>query len=347
MPRRDIIVIGASAGGLDALRAVVGGLPPDLGAAVFVVQHFPPQSVSVLPRILSREGPLPAIHAVDGDRIEPSRIYVARPNLHLTLGRDRMHLTRGPRENRHRPAVDPLFRSAARWHGNRVIGVVLSGSLDDGTMGLAAIKAGGGIAIVQDPTEALYPSMPSNAMEHVEVDRALPASEIAEALVDYTLEEVEDPPVTDNELDEPDGTIILSDGQTPNGQVSFLTCPECHGALWEMSEGDLVRYRCHVGHLYSPESLAAEQAEKIEDALWIAYRALQENAALTRRLADSARKRGATRSANRFEAELNDTAERAHLLKDVLIAGLIRRTSTDEMPPNSAKDDRSGDSSEA
>ena len=167
MARRDIVVIGASAGGIEALGLLVRQLPPELGAAVFVVLHLAPDHKSVLPRILSAAGPLPAKHAVDGEAVVPNRIYVARPDHHMVIQDSHVRVIRGPRENGHRPAIDPLFRSAAYTFGPRVIGVVLSGSLDDGTAGLVSIKHQGGLALVQDPNEAMVDSMPRSALENV------------------------------------------------------------------------------------------------------------------------------------------------------------------------------------
>jgi two-component system chemotaxis response regulator CheB len=183
MPGHDIIVIGFSAGGVDALVRLVQGLPSNLPAALFVVHHFPASAVSVLPSILSRAGALPATHATDREPIECGRIYVAPPDRHLLLNNGRILVTRGPRENGHRPAIDPLFRTAAKAHGSRVIGVLLSGTMDDGTAGLMAIKRSGGMVVVQDPRDALYGGMPASAIEQVEVDHIVPASDLAPLLI--------------------------------------------------------------------------------------------------------------------------------------------------------------------
>ncbi len=190
MANRDIVVIGASAGGVESLRSLVRGLSPDLPAAVFVVMHVQPYAVSRLPEILARSCPLPVDHARDGDRIVPGRIYVAPPDRHLLLRPGRVELTRGPRENHTRPAVDPLFRSAARAYGRRVAGVVLSGALYDGAAGVLAVKTRGGAAVVQDPTEAAVDGMPRSALRLVEVDHVLPVAEIAPLLVRLARESV-------------------------------------------------------------------------------------------------------------------------------------------------------------
>ncbi len=289
MARRDIVVVGASAGGVEALMDLVRGLPADLPAAVFVVLHIPPQSTSVLPQILDRAGPLPARHAVDGAPIIRGQILVAPPDHHLLVEQGHIRLSRGPRENRTRPAVDPLFRSAARTYGPRVLGVVLSGALDDGTSGLAAIKARGGVAIVQDPAEAIFPSMAQSAIDHVAVDHILFTSQIGPLLAGLAREDVveEGAPAVSRELDleveaaAADGAVLGRHGHP--GIPSSMACPECGGSLWELGDGGLLRFRCRVGHAFSSGSLLAEQAEQLEGALWAALWNLDEQANLNRR----------------------------------------------------------------
>lgn len=198
-------MIGASAGGVQALCQVVTGLPRDLPAAVFAVLHVPPHPVSALPAILHRCGPLPATHPEDGEAIHAGRVYVAPSDRHLLVGRGRVSVHRGPRENGYRPSLDVLFRSAARSHGRRVIGVVLTGNLDDGTAGLLAIKSHGGLAVVQDPAEADYSGMPESAIENVDVDYVVPLAEIPALLVDLVgreLPEGEEVPVSEFEPSE-------------------------------------------------------------------------------------------------------------------------------------------------
>ena len=291
MANHDIIVIGASAGGVETLKILVAMLPRDLPAAIFVVVHTSPESPNLLPAILGRAGNLPAGSPEDGDLMERGRIYVARPDHHLLVEPNRIRVVRGPKENRHRPAVDPLFRSAAWAFGPRVIGVVLSGTLDDGTAGLWAVKTCGGIAVVQDPEDALYPGMPASAMTYVRVDHCVPLSRLGPLLVKLAHEPARDAGPTaaadklslENEFAKLEGEV---DAMKALGTPSAFTCPTCQGSLWESQDGNLLRYRCHVGHAFSPESLMAEQSETVENALWSSLRALEEKAAMYRRLAE-------------------------------------------------------------
>lgn len=341
MPGHDIIVIGASAGGVEAVTAVVRALPADLPAAVFVVVHFPPSARSVLPRILARAGALPAAHAENGEAIRPGRIYVAPPARHLLIEDGTVRLVRGPRENGAIPAVDPLFRSAARWHRGRVVGVVLTGNLDDGTAGLIAIKRRGGVAVVQDPAGALYDGMPRSAVENVPVDHVVPLAGIGGLLAELartppprgTGPTAGDPaaedPMTDDPIDErmeieSDITAMrpgMMDGDdNPHpGHVSGFTCPECHGAMWEIQEGELVRYRCRVGHGYTAEAMLAEQGRDVEAALWTAFRALRERAALCRRIGERMTTRGQHAMATRQHEEAAEAERRAALLRQLLL----------------------------
>jgi two-component system chemotaxis response regulator CheB len=325
MPGHDIIVIGASAGGVEALREIIKGLPADIPAAVFVVLHLPSDATSVLPSILERAGQLPAHHPKDREALKPGRIYVAKPDCHLLIKRGYVRLVRGPKENSARPAVDPLFRTAARYYSNRVVGVVLSGTLDDGTSGLIAIKSRGGIAVVQEPDDALYSGMPRSALENTEVDYCLPASDIAALLTRLANEQVEweeGQTMNDDmekELDTAEFDLeAIKDNDRP-GVPSRYTCPECHGMLFEIDEEGLLRFRCRVGHAYSAETLLSEQSEALEAALWAALRSLEENVALTKRLAHRMRERGNLRSAKRFDNNAENLQHRVGLIRKVLI----------------------------
>ncbi len=325
IPGRDIIVVGASAGGVEALMQLVRRLPADLPAAVFVVLHLPAHSPSLLPQILERNGPLPALHPADGQAIEAGRIYIAPPDFHLLLESDRIRVSRGPRENGHRPAVDPLFRTAARSFGSRVVGVVLSGTLDDGTAGLAAIKQVGGLAIVQDPDEARYGGMPRSAIESVAVDHKLPVADIAGVLDRLAREpfEREEEPVSEKIQRESQIAAFDLDaisGEDHPGQPSVFGCPDCGGTLWELHDGGLVRFRCRVGHAWTANGLLAEQSDGIETALWTALRALEERAVLCRRVADRMRERGLDFSAERFLQQAVDSRQRAAVLRQILVS---------------------------
>jgi two-component system chemotaxis response regulator CheB len=279
---KHVVVIGTSAGGLEALTTLVRSLPADFPAPIAVVMHVAPDSPGVLPDLLTREGTLVARHPDNGERLEPGHIYVAPPDHHLLLEPDRACVSKGPRENRFRPAIDPLFRSAAQVYGPGAIGVILTGSLGDGTIGLLAIKKLGGVAVVQDPAEALYPSMPENALRHVAVDYSARLADIPALLVALASRSVGDierfavPPTIDVEVRIAREENPMHAGVEQLGKPSPLACPECHGVLREWEEDGRVRFRCHTGHAYSPESLAAEIDEAIETALWNAIRSLQE-----------------------------------------------------------------------
>jgi len=330
MRKRDIVVVGASAGGVEALRRFLGRLPADFPGAVFVVLHIPAESPSVLPTLLTRLGGMPAAHAVDGEPLRQGRIYVAPPDHHLTLSDGHVAVTRGPRENGVRPAVDPLFRTAARLYRDRVIGVVLSGTLDDGAAGLHAIKLTGGVAIVQDPEDALFAGMPLSSLEIVEVDFQLPAAEIADTLMKLTSPEAKGRgPITGKPRDEigpmsselkigaPD--VGSLEGQARPGEPSVYACPECHGVLWELRDGQLAHFRCRVGHAYTLETLFADHTQSVETALWTALRSLEERVSLSRRLAHRARERGQERMATTFERSASEVADSARILRDLLL----------------------------
>lgn len=326
MAPRRIIVIGASAGGVEALTQVVRRVPADIDAAFFITIHFPPTSVSALPRILDRCGPLSAMHATDGERIEGGKIYVAPPDNHLLIFRGVMRLYRGPRENGNRPAVDPMFRSAALAYGSRVVGVILSGSLDDGTSGLLAIKRRGGVAVVQDPDEASFPSMPQSAIEHVAVDHVLKLEQIPVLLSDLakqrSAEEEEHVAFDEAEKEVEYSEVDLSRIENPADHPGVLApfgCPDCGGTLWELREGDLVRFRCRVGHAWTSDALLARQTETLDAALWTALRALEESASLNEQLSDRARTRGNARLAETLADHATLATHRARVIRDALI----------------------------
>lgn len=306
---RDLVVIGASAGGVETLRRVVSDLPDDLGAAVCVVLHLAPGAPSALAPILQRAGRLPCRTAANGDVLENGRIFVAPPDRHLVIDDGRLRLTLGPRENGHRPAVDALFRSAARARDGRVIGVVLSGTRDDGAAGLALIKECGGAAIVQDPDDALYAGMPASALAHVAVDAVVPSGEIASTIA--AMVNGDNPPPGAHAPHQP------ADAESGGDRVTTI-CPECGGVLSERTEGGMTQWACRVGHRYSPDSLADAQAEGVESALWAAIRALEDRETLLARMADQARARGQDRSARSFHDRARTAGENARRVRDAL-----------------------------
>jgi two-component system, chemotaxis family, protein-glutamate methylesterase/glutaminase len=287
MQSRDIVVIGGSAGALEPLQRLLGELPADLPATLFVVVHTAPKAHSALCRMLDQAGPLPTELARDSLAFGPGRVYVARPDLHLLPADRRMLLRRGPRENLSRPAIDPLFRSAAAAYGTRVIGLLLSGMLYDGASGLRAIKRCGGIAVVQDPADALYPEMPRHALERTEVDYCVSAAELAQLLVGLVAEPAGPSPEIPEDI-RLEVRMAVQEGFAEDEleHPRALTCPDCGGALREITDGDLLRYRCHVGHAYDADLLLGAQTEVVERALWTALRALEERAALLRRMAE-------------------------------------------------------------
>jgi two-component system, chemotaxis family, protein-glutamate methylesterase/glutaminase len=326
MGGRDIIVVGASAGGVEALSRMVRDLPEDLPAAVFIVLHMGPHSSTALPWILARQTKLPVDHPRDGEVIQPNRIYVAIPDHHLLVGRGTVRVTTGPRENGHRPGVDTLFRTAAAGYGRRVVGVVLSGSGDDGTAGLRAIHDRGGLTIVQDPDEALFPGMPQSAVAGDHPDFVVPVGDIGNLLFELARDKAGEEGRAETIPDELDaelrwanvdlaGSAVI---EPPVGVPSGFTCPECHGGLWEIHDEGFPRYRCRVGHGFSAESLLVTQRADVEAALWTAYRALEERGALLRRLAERAHARHAEITAEHFRVEAGDIGRQADLLRALL-----------------------------
>ncbi len=337
MHTHDIVVVGTSAGGVEALTVLVAGLPSDLPAAVFVVLHMPETAESHLAQILNRFGDLTATTPYDGEAIEPGHIWVAPPNRHLLLTHDAIRLSTGPHENRCRPAIDPLFRTAALAFGPRVVGVVLSGTLDDGTAGELAIKRQGGVVIVQDPQTALFPSMPLNVRTYVDVDWCLPVPEIATKIVELAnLPVVEGVFPMSEELQYEANAAgldpsVLESTKRP-GKLSAFTCPECKGPLWEIQDGRLLRFRCRVGHAFTAENMAEGQAEAIEGALWSAMNILKEQAQMFTRLARQAHDQHRAHMANHFAQKAQAAAERARIIRDTLLPEKDTRIRSAERP---------------
>ena len=338
MPAQRIVVVGASAGGVEALIELSKELPADFPAPIFVTIHIPSDTPSILPLILKRNGKLDAKHAQDGMPFHAGVIYIAPPDHHMLIQRNgTLSVVRGPRENRHRPAIDPLFRSAAIAAGPAVVGVILTGTLDDGTAGLIAIKECGGIAVVQDPADALYSPMPQSAIENVDVDFVLPLRDIAQKLVNLMTSETGRLTIAPANLEiiEMENRIAGMDPETMDsdhrpGKPSAFSCPDCGGVLWEIDDKNYTRFRCRVGHAFSPESALSGQDHVLEEALWTALKTLEESARLSKRLAGGEHERGHSWMAARFEARESDARDRAEVIRRVLVTGTSEVPQPDE-----------------
>jgi len=320
-----IVVIGASAGGFEAIKTIIRNLPPDFQPPIFIVWHMSPDVNGIMPHVLNKENTIYAAHALAGEIIKPNRIYVAPPDHHLLIEDSTLRLTHGPKENHFRPAVDPMFRSASYTYGNRVIGIVLSGGLDDGTAGLWRIKHGGGVAIVQDPHNAEVPSMPENALREVAVDYCVPVDEMADLLVKLSATK---PDVTINPVIDEKTKIEIGIAAGDNGydraslnigELSPMTCPECHGVLSKITDGALTRYRCHTGHAFSIDTLLSLVTEKIEENLYNALSGIEESMMLLNHIGDHLAEINHTRLAALYFKKAKEAEDRANLLKNGLM----------------------------
>jgi two-component system, chemotaxis family, protein-glutamate methylesterase/glutaminase len=282
-----VLAIGGSAGALEALTELLAGLPADLPAAVLVTLHIGEQARSVLPRILTRSGPLRAVHPGDGETLRPGCVYVAPPRHHLVVQDGVARLSHGPRVNRHRPAVDVMFAAAARARGARVVAVVLSGALDDGAVGAALVDRAGGRVVVQRPEEALFASMPRAALAAVPGAVAVPTARLGPHVTDLVAERAhvteEEPPVSEQRTEDAGGVGPRGEGVT---RPAGLVCPECRGALERVDLPNVHYYRCHVGHQFGQRSLEAAQRDSTESTLFAALAMLEEHVALARGIAD-------------------------------------------------------------
>lgn len=345
LDKRNIVVIGASAGGFEAIKQLVAALPTTLDAAIFIVWHMSPDVMGLLPQVLNRQATLVATTALDKELISTNRIYVAPPDKHLLLEKGVVRVTRGPKENRFRPAVDPLFRSAAYSYGSRVIGIILSGALDDGTAGLWTVKSRGGLAIVQEPAEAAVSSMPESALAAVEVDYRVPLAEMATLLVRLTAETVTE--TTEMPMEEQRKTALethlaaqnpaLRQGVLTLGKLTPYACPDCHGVLLAITDGDLIRYRCHTGHAHSADSLLATITERIEDTLWSAIRGVEESILLLNNLGDHYAEQNQPKLAALYFKKAQEAESRAEIVRQTVFnheqlttAGISQQAAEDE-----------------
>lgn len=313
-----VILIGASAGGVEAITSLVRALPADLDAPILIVVHMPRGGSSRLAEVVGRAGPLPAVQARDDEPLRSGRIYVAPPDRHLTVSADRIHLLDGPLENRFRPSIDQLFRSAARALRGRAVGVILSGTLDDGVAGLAAIREAGGVALVQDPVDAICGGLPEAALAAMTPDQIGTTHELARAIAELAASPVETEAAAGSAADSPREHALLADPMALPAEGADISCPDCGGALQSIDVQALIRYRCRVGHVYSPESLLDGKAQDLEAALWTAARTLEETATISGKLADRSRRAGASSAARRFEARQADAARRADVVRQAI-----------------------------
>ena len=322
MQTRDIIVIGSSMGGIEALAALAAQLPADLPASVLVVQHLSDESPSVLSDILDRRGPLAAVTAADGMALERGRIYVAPPNRHLLVTERGIRVVFGARENRCRPGIDPLFRTAAVHFRSRVIGVVLTGLLGDGAAGLYAVARCGGAAVVQAPDDAAYPEMPRRALARVRNADVVPLAQMGALLDRLSRQPAPPPPPVPEALSIEarltEQTMGTDDRNELPGKPSRFTCPECSGPIMEIDEDGRKRYRCQVGHAYSPDDMLLAKTQALEETLWVALQTLEERAAMLATLVREDRDRGWARNAGGFETRERETREHAGRLRELL-----------------------------
>jgi two-component system, chemotaxis family, protein-glutamate methylesterase/glutaminase len=322
---QDIIVVGSSAGGVEALSLLLNGLPADLNAAVLVVQQTPGHSPSELAEMLNGRSKIPVAIPTTGEAIVPGRIYLAPPNQHLMVQRGAILLGNGPKENRARPAIDVLFRTAAHAYGSRVIGVVLSGVLNDGTAGLMSIKTHGGRSIVQDPDEAVFDAMPRSAITLTQVDHVLKAAEIGPLLGSLiadglprkgdgdTMPEYRD----QADIGEVGGPGIRNVAPYP---PSALTCPSCGGAVWQIQEQSLTMFKCHTGHSYTAELMLEEQSEAVDAAAWTLLRSINENIHLRRKLATWAQDTGRSQEAEFHEQQAKEAEKQSLAFRALLLS---------------------------
>lgn len=320
---RDLIVIGGSSGATAPLKAILGRLPADLPAAVLIVIHIPARSTGILATVAASACGLPVRQAEDGMRVENGTVYIAVADHHMILADGHIRLGQGPRENMARPAIDPLFRSAALAYGSRVIGVVLSGLLSDGAAGLNAIKRCGGLALVQDPGDALAEEMPRRAMEATTVDASVSAAKLGDVLSDLVREAAGPalpvPPEIRLEVDIAAGQRVGSDLMRDIADPVALTCPACGGVLSAVRDGRPLRFRCQVGHGYTADALAKEQEDRVDEAMRVALRIIEERAELVHRLAEDGRRSGRPAVAAMYDQRAEEYGTYADTIRRVVL----------------------------
>jgi len=324
-----VIVVGTSAGGINALSEFVGQLKTGIDAAVFIVMHLSRTSISeFLMYRLQPNTELPCEIALEGAPIQKGHIYIASPNLHLLVKKGKIILGRGPEENRWRPSIDVLFRSAAAAYSTRSIGVVLTGLLDDGATGMLAIQRSGGTSIVQDPNEAEYPDMPLAVLSNMNVDYCIPLAQMGEVIAAIVQTTPKERPAPDDVIIESDiaeRVVVDYENVKKLGEKSIYACPDCGGGLWDITKvgegkGPVVRYRCHIGHSYSEKDLVIKQGEIFESTLWTALRIMEERKTLLSKMENDNAKRGFSTMAKSYKEKADNIQMHVDKMKEVLFA---------------------------
>lgn len=322
-----IVAVAASAGGVDALTRLVAALPADLPAVVLVALHLTPSSPSLLPRVLARRSSLEVVPAEDGLALRHGQVVVSVPDCHLLVQEGKVVLGRGARENGHRPSHDAMLRSVALEAGPRAVGVVLTGLLDDGSAGLRCVERYGGTCLAQDPEDADYPDMPRNALRSVPGAAMASLPMLVEEVVSAVRQDLRAEPAVDKVQRQLDLAELASalcrpmhlpDGSPP-GEPSEFGCPDCHGVLRVIPDGEVKRFRCRTGHAWTANSLLAQQGNQVEDALWMALRALEERAGLSRRMAERAEEDGRPWSGGHHREQEQEALRSAGTLREALI----------------------------
>jgi len=348
MNKKNIIVIGASAGGLEALKRLFSGISKAIDASIFIVWHMPSDVIGMVPRILGKLTPMVVANAIDNEPITLGRVYVAPPDRHLMIESGRVRVIRGPKENRFRPAIDPLFRSAAYAFGSRVIGIILSGALDDGAAGLWAIKEFGGTTIVQDPQDAEVAGMPESALRLVrEVDYKITVGEMPKLLGELVLQpapENHEPKNTQREKTRSELKVAMMEehiGKKPMGELTPYTCPECHGVLSAIRDGEIARFRCHTGHAFSADTLLSILSDSIEGSIWNAIRGIEEVIFLLYNTGDHYAANNDPRNAGLYFKKAKEMEARAKYLKQsVLENEQLTKNKIEETEADSAFDSK-------
>ncbi len=337
MQAHDIIVIGASAGGLQPLLAITSQLPANINASIFIVKHVSPEAPeNVLMQCLISDSRMQVRVPIHGEPFSKGCIYVAPPGRHMILKDDKILITQGPRENGMRPSIDALFRSAAANYGSRVVGIVLSGLLYDGCAGMDAIKRSGGKGIVQNPDEAAYADMPKNTLDHIpDIDYVLPSREMARVILELSVTPIHQNGGVPRDIIQEARIAerVLADIGVADdiGERSPFTCPDCGGTLWEMKNGNILRYRCHTGHTFTANMFIRQQTDAIEEILWVAMRMFEERRMMFKRLIDTQYEKNARENLTSMQEKMIEAEHNIERIRTILLS---TETNTDTVNTN-------------